>query len=106
VRRVVLSEKPRVTRFSIPWGDKEELATQQENEGGQQASQEDMQTPPRGQFTTGQMMEDIQGMALEEMGGDDDDIVESEDEDDVSLEGKGMVMEDIMISNTISASME
>lgn len=106
VRRVVLSEKPRVTRFSIPWGDKEDVTPQQENKGLQQSSQEHMQPPPQGPCLTGQMMEDVQGMALEEIGAEDaedDDIVESEDDDDVSVEGKGMMMEDVLMGKVVSA---
>lgn len=105
VRRIVLSEKPRVTRFAIPWGDKEDITLQQESEGQQQSSQEQMQQPPQEPCPTGQMMEDVQGMALEEIGPDDDDVVESEDDDDVSVEGKGMmIMEDAMMGNAVSAS--
>jgi len=106
VRRVVLSEKPRVTRFSIPWGDKEDITPQQENQGLQQSSQEHMQQPPQGPCLTGQMMEDVQGMALEEIvteDAEDDDIVESEDDDDVSVEGKGMMMEDVLMGKVVSA---
>lgn len=105
VRRVVLSEKPRVTRFAIPWGDKEEAGTQQENEGGQTSAQEES-LPLQGHSPTGQMMEDVQGMALDEMGGGEDDIVESEEEDDVSVEGKGMMMEDAFMGSAVTAAME
>lgn len=101
VRRCVLSEKPRVTRFAIPWGDKEEnvQSSQQENQSTQNGQQE--------QTMEGQMLEDAKGMALEEMGGADDDIVESEEEDDLSVEGKDMMMEDIaMMGNAVSATME
>lgn len=105
VRRIVLSEKPRVTRFAIPWGDKEDITPEQGSEGRQQSSQEHMQQPPQEPCTTGQMMEDVQGMALEEIGAEEDDVVESDDDDDVSVEGKGMmVMEDAMMGNAVSAS--
>jgi len=103
VRRVVLSEKPRVTRFSIPWGDKEEEPSQQENvplEGEADEQQQEQQS------MGGQMLEDAKGMALEEMGGGDDDVVESEEEDDVSVEGKDMMMEDVMMGNAVEAAME
>lgn len=103
VRRAVLSEKPRVTRFAIPWGDEGEAAPQQENEGGRPSAPE---PAPQGHSPTGQMMEDVQGMALEEMGGGDDDLGESEEEDDVSVEGKGMMMDDLMMGNAVPATME
>mmetsp|Transcript_5238 Transcript_5238/g.11463 ORF Transcript_5238/g.11463 Transcript_5238/m.11463 type:complete len:252 (-) Transcript_5238:197-952(-) len=116
VRRVVLSEKPRVTRFAIPWGDKEEVSSGQapqdsslqENgqEGGQQ-QQLQQDESLQGQSMEGQMLEDAKGMALDEMGGGDDDIAESEEEDDVSVEGKDMMMEeDVMMGNAVTAAME
>lgn len=101
VRRAVLSEKPRVTRFAIPWGDKEEegqTSSQQENQQQQIQGQSS-----HGQSMEGQMMEDVKGMTLEEMGGGDADIVD-EDEDDISVEGKDMMMEDVMMGNLVAAS--
>mmetsp|Transcript_26775 Transcript_26775/g.56926 ORF Transcript_26775/g.56926 Transcript_26775/m.56926 type:complete len:240 (+) Transcript_26775:453-1172(+) len=101
VRRAVLSEKPRVTRFAIPWGDKEEegqTSSQQENQQQQIQGQS-----LHGQSMEGQMMEDVKGMTLEEMGGGDADIVD-EDEDDISVEGKDMMMEDVMMGNLVAAS--
>mmetsp|Transcript_11042 Transcript_11042/g.24343 ORF Transcript_11042/g.24343 Transcript_11042/m.24343 type:complete len:237 (-) Transcript_11042:152-862(-) len=101
VRRVVLSEKPRVTRFPIQWGDKEEP---------QQTTQESAPQDEQGQSMEGQMLEDAKGMTLGEIGGDEDgnedDAVFEEEEDDVSVEGKDMMMEDVMMGNAVSAAME
>ena len=106
VRRVVLSEKPRVTRFSIPWGDTVDEPTPQDGEGDQQQQQQSM---------AGQMLEDVknEGMALDEMGGEEEgeeeeDIEESEEDDDVSIEGKDMMMEDIAMGSApvVSAEVE
>ena len=110
VRRVVLSEKPRVTRFSIPWGDTVDEPVNpaaQDGEGEQQQQQQ--------QSMAGQMLEDAknEGMALDEMGGEEEgeeeeDIEESEEDDDVSIEGKDMMMEDIAMGNApvVSAEVE
>lgn len=103
VRRVVLSEKPRVTRFPIQWGDKEE--PQQTTSTQENAPQEEQ---AQGQSMEGQMLEDAKGMTLGEIGGndEDDDAVFEEEEDDVSVEGKDMMMEDVMMENAVSAAME
>jgi len=102
VRRVVLSEKPRVTRFPIQWGDKEEPQ--------QATSQENAQQEGQPQSMEGQMLDDAKGMTLGEIVGNDDDndddAVFEEEEDDVSVEGKDMMMEDVMMVNAVSASME
>mmetsp|Transcript_1051 Transcript_1051/g.1837 ORF Transcript_1051/g.1837 Transcript_1051/m.1837 type:complete len:242 (+) Transcript_1051:234-959(+) len=106
VRRAVLSEKPRVTRFAIPWGDKEEEVTAPQTQMGQQ--QENEQRPqPQQQSMEGQMLEDAKGMALEDMGGgEDDDLEEYEEEDDVSVEGRDMMMDDVVMGNAVPAAME
>lgn len=100
VRRCVLSEKPRVTRFAIPWGDKEEQP--------QESSQENQIANEQPQGVGQGMEEEVGGMTLEEMGGGDDDIAESESEDDeVSVEGKDMMMEDaMMMGSAVQAAME
>ena len=109
VRRAVLSEKPRVTRFAIPWGDKEES----ENAG---QIGEVQQLQPQEEQGKGVQMpgEGGGGMKLGEGGADDDVIDEDEDiadeseeeDDDVSVEGKDMMMEDVMMGNAITATME
>lgn len=107
VRRCVLSEKPRVTRFPIQWGDKEEPATAKDDGAASQGAGQ-----PQEQQGDGQMMED-EGMTLEEMGAeddeddDDDDAADFEDDedDDVSVEGKDMMM-DVMMGSAVSAASE
>jgi len=116
VHRLVLSEKPRVTRFPIQWGDKEEVAQTQQDQDvqdGQQQAQEQVAQQQNGQSMQGQMLEDAKGMTLEEIGGDDEDddasFEEEEEEDDVSVEGKDMMMEDIAMGNMaapVTAAME
>ncbi|KAL7538905.1 hypothetical protein ACHAXR_008865, partial [Thalassiosira sp. AJA248-18] len=113
VRRCVLSEKPRVTRFPIQWGDKEEVVQQQQQSCGENGPQvgEQSQQQSQGQSMQGQMLEDVKGMALDEMGGvgDGDDAEEfEEEEDDVSVEGKDMMMEDVMMgsNSAVPATME
>lgn len=107
VRRCVLSEKPRVTRFPIQWGDKEEEVSKQQEPQNDTMQQEQQQQ----QSMQGQMLEDAnKGMALEDMGIDDEVDFEDEDEedDDVSVEGKDMMMDDMMMGNAtaVSAAME
>mmetsp|Transcript_21547 Transcript_21547/g.52067 ORF Transcript_21547/g.52067 Transcript_21547/m.52067 type:complete len:244 (-) Transcript_21547:234-965(-) len=99
VRRLVLSDKPRVTRFPIQWGDKEEpQQASQQDQNDHQAQQQQQQ----GQSMEGQMLEDAKGMTLDEMGGNGNNDAEfEEEEDDLSVEGKDMMMEDIaMMGNT------
>lgn len=114
VRRCVLSEKPRVTRFPIQWGDKDEPVQEAQDQNVQsgEAQQQGQPAQQQGQEQSmeGQMLEDAKGMTLEEMGGngemednDADDAEFEEEEDDVSVEGKDMIMEDVMMGNAVSA---
>ena len=119
VRRCVLSEKPRVTRFPVQWGDtKEEEGSQktEEEEAATAAQQQDDDAPAA---ATNAMLKEAQGMTLDEMVGDDnedmgdddddDDVAEfEEEEDDVSVEGKDMMMEDdaMLPSAPAAVSME
>ena len=113
VRRCVLSEKPRVTRFPIQWGDKEVVQQQQQQNGenaeGQLAAAQQQQSG-QGQSMGGQMLEEAKGMAFVEMGDEDiEDEDFEEEEDDVSVEGKDMMMEDAMIGGNqtaVTAAME
>ncbi|KAL7540665.1 hypothetical protein ACHAWF_006751 [Thalassiosira exigua] len=107
VRRAVLSEKPRVTRFPIQWGDEKEEeepkkganAGEGENEGAPQDSSTSMEAQRSGgdgDAATDEMEE-----------GDADGGEEEEDEDDdLSVEGKGMLMEteDVAMGDAVPAS--
>lgn len=118
VRRAVLSEKPRVTRFPIQWGDKDETTAAQsaaENNAPQAGQEQQQQQQPQQQQRgmEGQMLEDAKGMTLEEMGGNNEEeefVEEEEEEDDVSVEGKDMMdMDDVAtmgMGNTPAVSME
>ena len=117
VRRCVLSEKPRVTRFPVQWGDTKEEGPQktEEEEAATAAQQQDDDAPAA---ATNAMLKEAQGMTLDEMVGDDnedmgddddDDVAEfEEEEDDVSVEGKDMMMEDdaMLPSAPAAVSME
>jgi histone chaperone ASF1 len=100
VRRIVLADKPRVTRFPIQWGD--------------QTEEEAKETPPIVLGTSsssnddGIMMgtvspEEDEGMTLEELGTgkeEEDEFEDDDEDDDVSLEGKDMMGDDhLMMSN-------
>lgn len=104
VRRIVLADKPRVTRFPIQWGDKDEAAT-----AGQQSSATSGDDEGRGMIPT---EDDDEGMTLDEMAGEEeeeDDVAEFDEEDeddDVSLEGKDMMMGDLIMNNALSPEME
>ena len=95
VRRAILAEKPRVTRFPIQWGDKdepvEEPPAQTEAEGQREGSVE------------GQMLEEAKGMALDDMVAGDDAEEYEEEEDDVSVEGRDMMMDDVAMGNSNTA---
>ena len=102
VRRVVLADKPRVTRFPIQWGDKDEAAAMQ------MPSATSGDEEGRGAIPT---EDDDEGMTLDEMAGEgeEEDAAEFEEEDeddDVSLEGKDMMMGDLLMSNALSPEME
>jgi histone chaperone ASF1 len=95
VRRVILSEQPRVTRFPIQWGDKDEQ---------QQKIASDFNTAVMGAMEiAGEIhlndIDDGEGAA-----GFEDE--EEEDDDDLSIEGKNMVMEDNITGNAVYAVME
>ena len=104
VRRVVLADKPRVTRFPVQWGDKEESTEQKTEEEGNNNSSAALQDGAS-------MLEEANGKAgsmtlddeMDDDGaGDTDDAVEfeeEEEEDDVSVEGKDMMMEDVGTSS-------
>lgn len=101
VRRVVLADKPRVTRFPIQWGD----PTAEEAAGALPAG---VVTTTGGDDDEGMMgavspEDEDEGMTLDELGAEkeEEDVFEEDDddeEDDVSLEGKDM-MGDLMMSN-------
>ncbi|KAL9188968.1 hypothetical protein ACHAXT_011458 [Thalassiosira profunda] len=95
VRRAILAEKPRVTRFPIQWGDKdepvEEPPAQTEAEGQREGSVE------------GKMLEEAKGMALDDMVAGDDAEEYEEEEDDVSVEGRDMMMDDVAMGNSNTA---
>ena len=104
VRRVVLADKPRVTRFPIQWGDKDEAAA------GQQPSATLGDEEGRGTIPT---EDDDEGMTLDEMAGEEEEeeedaaeFEEEDEDDDVSLEGKDMMMGDLIMSNALSPEME
>ena len=111
VRRVVLADKPRVTRFPVQWGDKEESTEQKTEEEGNNNSSAALQDGAS-------MLEEANGKAAgmtldDEMDddgtGDTDDAVEfeeEEEEDDVSVEGKDMMMEDVGTSQATAGSSE
>jgi histone chaperone ASF1 len=105
VRRIVLADKPRVTRFPIQWGDKDEAAAA----AGQQSSATSGDDEGRGMIPT---EDDDEGMTLDEMAGEEeeeDDVAEFDEEDeddDVSLEGKDMMMGDLIMNNALSPEME
>ncbi|EJK64314.1 hypothetical protein THAOC_14966, partial [Thalassiosira oceanica] len=91
VRRVVLSDKPRVTRFPIKWGhndseDEKQKALQHQQ--GQTAQKED-----NGRMMGGQMLTDEKEM-LFDMEGREDRPEEELDEDELSEEGLDMLTED------------
>lgn len=98
VQRCVLSDKPRVTRFPVQWGDKDEEPQQA------QLTIETANVSAAAAREGDQMLEEAKGMTLDEMEGDDveqeqeDDAsvdLEEEEEDDVSVEGKDMMLEDV-----------
>ena len=92
VRRVVLSDKPRVTRFPIKWGDNESEDEKQkalQHQQGQTAQKEDNGRIIGGQVLTDEkeMLFDIEGRE----GRPEDEL----DEDELSEEGLGMLAEDV-----------
>lgn len=111
VRRFVLADKPRVTRFPIPWGDQTDEEAKETTPttvlGGSSSSNDD------GIMMGTESPEEDEGMTLDELGTGKEEEEESEDDDeddDVSLEGKDMMGNDhvIMMSNTspMSRAME
>jgi histone chaperone ASF1 len=108
VRRVVLADKPRVTRFPIQWGDQteeEETAKEKETSNvllGTSSTNNDDEMLVVGTVSP---EEEDEGMTLEELGtGKEEEEFEDDDEDDdVSLEGKDMMGDDhLMMSNASS----
>ena len=105
VRRVVLADKPRVTRFPVQWGDKEESTEQKTEEEGNNSSSAAQDGASMLEEANGKAA----GMTLDDEmdddgAGDTDDAVEfeeeeEEEEDDVSVEGKDMMMEDVGTSS-------
>ena len=107
VRRVVLADKPRVTRFPVQWGDKEESTAQKTEEEGNNnssAAQDGASMLEEANSKAGSMTLDDE---MDDDGaGDTDDAVEFEEEeedDDVSVEGKDMMMEDVGTSSSAAA---
>lgn len=100
VRRIVLADKPRVTRFPIQWGDQTEEEAKETTPivlGTSSSSNDD-----------GIMMgtvspEEDEGMTLEELGTgkeEEEEFEDDDEDDDVSLEGKDMMGDDhLMMSN-------
>lgn len=126
VRRFVLADKPRVTRFPIPWGG-DPTEEEEEEEAKETTTPTTVHlgtsSSSRSSNDDGIMMgttvfpEEDEGMTLDELGtgkeeeeelSEDDDDDDDEDED-VSLEGKDMMGDDhVMMSNTspMSRAME
>jgi histone chaperone ASF1 len=92
VRRIVLADKPRVTRFPIQWGDQTEEEAKETTHtvlGTSSSSYNDdrimMGTVPP---------EEDEGMTLEELGTgkeEEEEFEDDDEDDDVSLEGKDMM---------------
>jgi len=96
VRRVVLSDKPRVTRFPIKWGNKEEEAPQQGT-----ASQELKED--RGQVQQsigGQFLQDAKSLTFDSNHVEDTLIDDDLEDDELSIEGAQMEDEgDVMMDD-------
>jgi histone chaperone ASF1 len=110
VRRVVLADKPRVTRFPIQWGDQtEEEETVKEKETSNVLLGTSSTTNDDGMLVVGTVSpeEEDEGMTLEELGtGKEEEEFEDDDEDDdVSLEGKDMMGDDHLMMSNISSPM-
>jgi len=102
VRRIVLADKPRVTRFPIQWGD------QTEEEAKETTNTVLLGTSSSSSNDDGMMMgtvtpEEDEGMTLEELGTgkeEEEEFEDDDEDDDVSLEGKDMMGDDhLMMSN-------
>ena len=103
VRRVILSEKPRVTRFPIQWGDKEEQSLKILEDAPKQGQDNNANMGVNdGQRMPQDDLEDGEGIT--EFGNDDDE----EDDDDLSIEGQNMMMDDddVMGNNQVYAVTE
>ena len=101
VRRIVLADKPRVTRFPIQWGDQTE-------EEAKETTPIVLGTSSSSSNDDGIMMgtvspEEDEGMTLEELGTgkeEEEEFEDDDEDDDVSLEGKDMMGDDhLMMSN-------
>ncbi|KAL3759768.1 hypothetical protein ACHAWU_007512 [Discostella pseudostelligera] len=99
VRRVILSEKPRVTRFPIQWGD----ATKEEEQQQQQPPQKILEDGPEQEQDNNN--NNANNMSMEEDGRimPQDDLEDGEggaefgdedEDDDLSIEGQNMMMDD------------
>lgn len=88
VRRAVLADKPRVTRFQIKWEDAETSPSPRGVQG--------LENEPGAR--QGQQVQDDLGMALDQMGNGDMEEFD-DDEDDVSVEGRDMMLEDLAMGN-------
>ena len=103
VRRVILSEKPRVTRFPIQWGDKDEQSLKILEDAPKQGQDNNANMG----MSDGQRMpqDDLEdGEGITEFGNDE----EEEDDDDLSIEGQNMIMDDddMMGNNQVYAVTE
>ena len=101
VRRIVLADKPRVTRFPIQWGDQTE-------EEAKETTPIVLGTSSSSSNDDGIMMgtvspEEDEGMTLEELGTgkeEEEEFQDDDEDDDVSLEGNDMMGDDhLMMSN-------
>ena len=90
-----MSEKPRVTRFPIQWGDKDEPPQkiledtpeqEQDNNNAGMGTMDDGRGMPQDDLEDGEGAADF---------GDE----EEEDDDDLSIEGQNMMMDDDMMGN-------
>jgi len=88
VRRIVLSDKPRVTRFPIKWGDKEEEAPQQGTTTSLESKEDQGQAQ---QSMESQMLEDAKSMAVNARRNVEDALIDDDlGDDELSIEGAQM----------------
>ena len=107
VRRVVLADKPRVTRFPIQWGDQTD-EEEKEKETSNVLLGTNSTTNDDGMLVVGTVSpeEEDEGMSLDELGTgkeEEEEFEDDDEDDDVSLEGKDMMGDDhLMMSNASS----
>jgi histone chaperone ASF1 len=102
VRRAVLADKPRVTRFPIQWGDGRDEVPVVLAASGQSSSIDN--DDGRDDAIPTEDDDNDEGMTYEEMAageGEEEEDDDDDDDDDVSLEGKDMIM-----GNLITTAME